>query len=636
MNALQKTAPNPFRLLVLLVAGFFFTVGSWVAWNRWANFEYRTFDLAFYVQALWQFVHGRFQVSLLNVPMLGNHADPIVFLLAPLFALFPHPMLLPAVQIAALACMAPVGWRICRRLGMGEAASALMASALLIAPATGFSALHEFHPEVLAAPFLLLMIEARLRDSLRGYWIWFIATLACKENLALLLIFYSAIEAVTDRRRRVLAWNVLPGMCALCWFLLYIKFIGLALNSGNVEFAALYNRLGNSPGGILLACFTAPSLIWNTLANALVEGNLFWGLLLPFLGLPLLRPRWLVVAAPLLLQHLLSWRASEWEIYFHYAAPLVPLFWIASAEAVRKWPAWVPGLVVVACLAGQCVTGPARIISLREQDGNRWKQALIGSIAPDAAVAASMPYLSHLATREKLYSLHHILKGLKTLSHAAYTPPEGVDAVVIDYSDSATFDSVAGFYHPRMRTADGRIIPSSDRLLHEFLRRDRWKTELVNGVALYHRTGTVQPIDPPQGMVVDLDPHTRLVAIEKSGGPFSPANPLRIRMLWLFHGERDGFPWMILRFNSGGKTCSVIKGLCAPEAGDDGRCHEEIWHVTLPPELGPGTCALDAVFLDNSRRAWPRPPQSREEKKDYVFKIVPLGTVEVSEKPRDF
>ena len=47
--------------------------------------------------------------------------------------------------------------------------------------------------------------------------------------------------------------------------------------------------------------------------------------------------------------------------------------------------------------------------------------------------------------REKLYSLHYILKGLQTLSHAAYEPPPPTDYVLIDYNDAATFDANAGY-----------------------------------------------------------------------------------------------------------------------------------------------------------------------------------------------
>jgi len=73
--------------------------------------------------------------------------------------------------------------------------------------------------------------------------------------------------------------------------------------------------------------------------------------------------------------------------------------------------------------------------------------------------------------REKLYSLHYILKGLKTLSHATYEPPPPTDYVFIDYKDTATFDAGAGYYHPQMQTKDGRVIPSSDELLKKFLQQ---------------------------------------------------------------------------------------------------------------------------------------------------------------------
>src|SRR5437667_7850548 len=96
--------------VTMAVAALFFAVCTWTSYVRWANFEYRTFDLAYYVQAIWQLVHGRFQVSVENVPLLGNHVEPIVFLFAPLFAIFRHPMLFVGVQNAALAMMGPVGY----------------------------------------------------------------------------------------------------------------------------------------------------------------------------------------------------------------------------------------------------------------------------------------------------------------------------------------------------------------------------------------------------------------------------------------------------------------------------------------------------------------------------------------------
>jgi hypothetical protein len=56
------------QVVIAAVAALFFAVCTWTSYARWANFEYRTFDLAYYVQAIWQLIHGRFQVSVEDVP----------------------------------------------------------------------------------------------------------------------------------------------------------------------------------------------------------------------------------------------------------------------------------------------------------------------------------------------------------------------------------------------------------------------------------------------------------------------------------------------------------------------------------------------------------------------------------------
>ena len=282
-------------------------------------------------------------------------------------------MLFVAVQNAALATMPLVGYNIAKRLGLDGKRACLLSAALLLAPAAGYIAIHEFHPEALVAPFLLLMLQAWVAKSISRHWLWFVAVLACKENMAPLLIVYCATQCVAERNRglaELRRWFLWPMGLALIWFVLSAYVITPALNSGNIDYVALYDQLGTSPGNILLNAIVRPQLIGRALLQSLTHGNLVWGLLLPFLCLPLLRPRWIVIAAPILLQHLLSWRSSEWMIYFHYAAPLLPLFWIASVEVIAASDHWkhVPSivsratawLVIVGCVAGQIWLGPSR------------------------------------------------------------------------------------------------------------------------------------------------------------------------------------------------------------------------------------------------------------------------------------
>ena len=653
MIAVKSRPADPAKAAIAAIAALFFVACTWTSYARWANFEYRTFDLAYYVQAIWQLIHGRFQVSVEPVSLLGNHVEPIIFSFAPLFFLIRHPMLFIVVQNAALASMGPLGYDIAKRLGFDRKESCLLGALLLITPAAGYIALHEFHPEALTAPLLLLMFRARLVNSVGRHWFWFIAVLSCKENMALLLAAYCAVQWIAERKRgfaELRKWYVWPMTVALVWFVLCSQVITPVLNSGNIDYLALYDRLGSSPGNVLWKAITQPQLIGRALFQSLTHGNLVWALLLPFLFLPLLRPRWLVVAGPILLQHLLSWRFSEWMIYFHYAAPLLPLFWIALVEAVAALKSrrlispftlrGLPWLLVIACLISQLWLGPAASIALTTrnwfagQSNRTRKNAFISQIPSQASVVAPFPYLAHLAMREKLYSLHYILKGLKTLSRESYKPPPPTDFVLIDYLDISTFDPGAGYYHPTMKTVNDRIVPSSDRLLHDFLKRARWIVDAHDELTFLKRndramvSGTGSSASKTPTSIFEIGGHTQLMRIDKNGDLLSKMQSIEIDLNWNFQGERDVFPWMLLGFLREGKNVAVVtKGLCAPEAGYGP--YTERWHITPPQGLAAGDYSVEALFLDNSKRAWFEATGGGEAEATFLTPPVPLGRIKL-------
>src|SRR5205085_9712562 len=104
-------------------------------------------------------------------------------------------------QNAVLASMGPVGCSIARRLGFDNKRACLLGVALLLAPAAAYIALREFHPEALTAPFLLLMLQARVTKSFGRHWLWFAAVLACKATMAPLLAAYCATFSILARDR---------------------------------------------------------------------------------------------------------------------------------------------------------------------------------------------------------------------------------------------------------------------------------------------------------------------------------------------------------------------------------------------------------------------------------------------------
>lgn len=652
------------QLLIIGLAAFFAAAWTFASYARWANFAYRTFDLAYYVQAVWQLIHGRFAVTVENVPLLGNHVEPIVFLIAPIFALVRHPLVFVAVQNAALASMGPLGYRLARRSGFDWKSAVCLAAALLLTPATGYVALHEFHPEALAAPLMLFMVYARAAKKLWLHWFYFVAVLSCKENMALLLGAYAIVFLVVERKNGwtyLVRWYAGPLGVAFLWFVVCTKVITPAFNAGNIDYLSLYNRLGNSGAEILWNVIARPQLFGRILAESVEHGNLVWALLLPFLALPLFRPRWILISAPILLQHLLSWRSSEWTIFFHYAAPLLPLFWFGAVEAIALLrdgatrPLMTPLLslgVVIACLVSQIWLGPDGAIgsefkNWRAQAPERArKNGVISQIPGSASVTAPLPYLSHLAMRERLYSLHYILKGLKTLSHDRYEPPPPPDLVLVDYNDSATFDASAGYYHPEMKTADGRIIPSSDRLLYDFLSQASWEAESREALTIFRKrspNGSGSDVVTPSDQTVATSPlvHLPETGLELVGmrqtnrpanGSVSDTEPFEIELRWTIGSERKVFPWMLLGISGAGNRplLTVTKGLCAIEARNG--TLTERWRTTLRG-LPPGKYTAEALFVDQPKRAWSQAHGGGEVEEALLGPPVPLGDVRISGGP---
>ncbi len=586
---------QPNSRLIPLAALIFCIVVITDSWFRWATFQYTTFDLAFYAQGLWLAGHGMWNVSLLGVPLMGNHQDPIVFLALPFYKIWSHPMLLVILQTLALATMPFTGRRIARHLEFGPQAATWLGLATLLAPATGFIALHEFHPEALTAPLLLLMFEARMHRRPGSFWVTFILVLACKESMGLLLawisLVYWFIERDRDRDWRV-SWNIIPGCVALGWFLLCAMFIGPSLNGGRVDFLELYSHLGNSGGAILGGMVAHPGKATGAFWQGLKGGDLAWGLLVPFLLLPLLRPRWLIMSAPIFLQHLLSWRQSEWSMHFHYAAPLIPLLWLGVAEAASAlfWRDVLAGWVTVACAVSQFLFGPIKMVwhtaatASAKLWAREWKSAMLAVVNPGDSVTAGLPYLSHLTNREQLHSLHHVLKGLNTLSRTEYKPPAATDAVILDSADPATFDAAAGYFHPQMRTADGRIVPPSDVLLHQFMSQSAWHTIERNELTIFRKGPPLAQKDF-RGPGRQLDDHHALIACE--GMPPLPGDAMLFALSWEVKPKRTSLlsASLFLRAENGA-LFQIEKGLVAPGV-ESGRL-TEAWAVRPPPSVPPG------------------------------------------------
>src|SRR2546428_6248252 len=143
---------TPSRLVgaATVVAAIYFSVCGLLIH---ASFHSYGWDLGLFDQVLWNTSHGRdFQYSFRDISYLGDHYQPVLWLLSPLPRLHLGPAPLLVAQGAAFGLAALPLYAATRRMA-GETAAALLAGAYLLSIFIARAVAYDFHPEAFA-PFL--------------------------------------------------------------------------------------------------------------------------------------------------------------------------------------------------------------------------------------------------------------------------------------------------------------------------------------------------------------------------------------------------------------------------------------------------------------------------------------------------
>ncbi len=449
--------PSGNLLLVWVAAGIYAIVFLLVSKERYDTFAFRDQDLSQHAQALWALLHGSTQISIFGVSFLGNHLHWATFALAPLYAMFPSPVLLLAVQTFALAAGAIPLFHIAERRVGGRLGLAVVAAYLLY-PALGYVNLAEFHMPALAVPLLFAAHLAYERDRRRTLAVLLVAIALVQENFALFGVAYGALLAW---RRRDWRLGVPLAIGSAAYFIVALEVVlpifwkHLPPPPPAVPGAPPAGLFGSLGGSVpeMVANFARDPI--GSLARAYTPGKLKWlaHLVLPLALLPLAGFEWLAPAVPFFLQHYCSVRANETLVKSHYNAELVPFLLIAAVAGLARARRFLPGRDGAIAIGGALVAAAVTtnlwlgcqiylardLIELRVPRAATTRSQLIAMIPKDASVVASFDVLPHLVNRSRLYTLDHIARGTYTLSTRPYRLPDDARYALVHWMDDITF-----------------------------------------------------------------------------------------------------------------------------------------------------------------------------------------------------
>jgi uncharacterized membrane protein len=408
------------RTLAYSASGVFTLLFAAAAVVEFRAFQGQRLDLGDMTQAVWATAHGHFLLVTgaggHDVVRLGVHVDPFLALLAPLWWLWPSPLMLLVVQVVAVGTGAlPVYWLAHRRLG-NERAALGFAAAYLLYPATQFNALTDSGPHAVsfAVPLILFAVWFLDNDRLVPFALTALLAASTKEEIPLAVGCLGIWYAVTHGRRLVGAAIFALGLAGtLIDFFVVIPHFA---PPGAGPLQPRYAAVGGTPGGIAHTLVTHPG----TIAAAVASGhNLHFLvlLLLPFCGLWLLEPLVALGALPDIAVDLLSSKPDQTTLGFQYTAGIVP-FVVAAAVlgAARARPAPSRLAAYAVLLTGLFAVGHtplrAAVRDLPAARGSsplhRAKTHALSLIPAGVPVSATNQLGGYLSARRFIYVFPHL------------------------------------------------------------------------------------------------------------------------------------------------------------------------------------------------------------------------------------
>jgi uncharacterized membrane protein len=406
---------RPAQNAAIALCGVAFVLFYALALARWGTFHNETFDLAFYARISWALAQFDPREPIVGGHWLGLHISPVLVPLGWLGHLLGQvPVLLCAQSAAVAAAAIPLGRMAARRFGDGGGLAAV--AAWLLYPNISHVAVFEFHPGTLAVLPLAWAMDALDRVSRRGLIIAVLGVLACREDLALVTAMIGVLAAVRHPELRRTGVVIAVGSLLYLGVFLLVLHPIYAPPQGSMELH--FGKWGGSASAAIGYLLMHPGELVEHLSTPERLGYLP-KVLAPLALLPLLKPRWLLIAAPVLAMNLISeFRTTTW-IDSHYLTPAVPAL-IAGAidgatvparrwgsTATDRWGRWV---LLVPALVAHLIAGGTPLApfwfawgSFRPDARTEIGRAIVAEIPDGASVQAPDALLPHLAERRLVY-----------------------------------------------------------------------------------------------------------------------------------------------------------------------------------------------------------------------------------------
>jgi uncharacterized membrane protein len=374
-------------LLLLLYIGYF----SYATLSRYNGFYSGIFDLGNANQIIWNTLHGHFYM--LSDPTgkgdlvsrLSDHADFLLILIAPLYALFQTPQFLLVLQTIVIAFGAIPVYLFAKEKLSSTYIPLFFAAIFLLMPSVENPNLFDFHAVLLSVTFILYAFYFLYKEKYKIGLLFVLLALICKEEVGFTLSFMalyfffantvtltkwqdyfhiskvwqSIRENFAKKKQANILLLVLTLFCLSYSYVVITHIIPLVRHGPSIY---IHNYAGSDHGAL--------GVIWYTITHPVQiiqaqgpRGITYGGEMLLQTGVvSLLAPLTFFISLPELLIDLLSRDPAMQSIYYQYPA-VINSFVVLSTiigfkrlqsflsqrfSVSKKWIAFVPIIIGMA------------------------------------------------------------------------------------------------------------------------------------------------------------------------------------------------------------------------------------------------------------------------------------------------
>lgn len=333
------TLVTPARLVGLAT----FVAAAWVAAllvGRVGSLSAPPYDLAFFHQVAWNVgSNGLWISSFHEGSFLGLHFSPILVIPALVERLVgPDVRVLNLLHALAVAGLVPAAFLFLRALLEPSRFGPVLAAALAIGiPVWGTTQdviRSDFHPETAGVGLALMAGWAGLTKRHRAMWALALVALAAREDVSYAVAVIGLVVAIRGRGSSRRHGRVL-AIVAIGWAIAVFGLVMPAFRAGvPTDTDSYYAWLG---GG--LAVLRAPFDQTSAVVAHIVRATPWLataGMVVAMLGLPLVRPRWAILALPPMAAALLSDNRFQADLLLQYGLILVVPLIVAAGFGGRR------------------------------------------------------------------------------------------------------------------------------------------------------------------------------------------------------------------------------------------------------------------------------------------------------------